>query len=110
MHLVWRVTLPGAMPMNVTYNSTSSTSELYTWNDFISTTLREFVDNEYVESILHLTIVADVLLNQTKLECFIGSIGDDTQYVTVNTSGNVKLYIFSNCCVFINSTTRALWF
>ena len=102
VHLVWRVTIPDTMPVNVTYDSTSTTSELYVLNDHISTTLRDFVDNEYIESILYLTIVADVPLNETKLECFIGTIGNDTVYVTVNTSGNKQSHTFSSTlvCVF----------
>ena len=89
VHLIWRVTLPDQEPVNVTYDHKSRRDESHSLNTFINTTLANFVADEYIESILYMTVVADIPINQTKLECLIGHLGNDTIYVPVNISGIV---------------------
>ena len=88
VHLTWRVTLPTGVTVNITHNSASSINQIHQVNSFISSSLTQFMNDEYIESSLNITIVADVLVNQTKIECLIGSLGNDTVYMLVNKSGN----------------------
>ena len=96
VHLIWRVTVPDLEPINITYNHTSKRDESNTLNTFISTTLTNFREDEYIESILYITVVADVPINQTKLECLIGHLGNDTVYVPVNISGIVLIKLIES--------------
>ena len=78
--------LPDGLSLNLTYDNTSTTNVPYSLNEFISSTLTQFRSDEYTESTLSITVLADSLINQTKLECIIGNV-DDTVYVEANTSG-----------------------
>ena len=95
VHLIWRVTAPGLEPINVTYDHTSGKDESHSLNTFINTTLTNFVADEYIESILYVTVVADLPINQTKLECLMERLGNDTIYVPVNISGILLCPIFN---------------
>ena len=102
LHLTWRVVLPDGLSLNLTYDNTTTANVPYSLNEFISSTLTQFQSDEYIESTLSLTVLADTLLNQTKLECIIENL-IDTVYVEVNTSGisnpiesnNVTYHYFS---------------
>ena len=84
-HLTWRVTLPGNVPLNITYDNSSNQGNLNYLGMNISSTLRE-IRYGYIESVIVLTVVNDVNLNGTELECSIGA-DFDVATVTVNTSG-----------------------
>ena len=94
-HLNWKVTFPGLMPISFTYNSSSSLYKVdsldmnisVTLTDFTTTNLTEYVNVEYVESILTLTILKNIAMNKTKLECGIVNLHSDTVTVLINTSG-----------------------
>ena len=49
------------------------------------------MNDKYVESSLNITVVANVPINQTKIECIIDQLGYDTLYVPVNISGILTL-------------------
>lgn len=69
MHLIWRVTLPEDVPIDITYNMTSALHVRNIFNAFIVTSLESYRSDEYVESLLTYTI--DSSIQPTKLECFI---------------------------------------
>ena len=91
IHLTWRVVLPTGTILNITYNNTSLINDLYPLNSFISSSLTGFMKDKYAESSLNITVVADVLINQTKIECLINQLDNDTVYVPVNRSGMTVL-------------------
>ena len=82
------------MPLNITYDSSSDIDISNYLGMNISLVLR-VLSNEYIESVIVLTVVDDINLNGTKLECSI-DLDINTTTIYVNTSGMSKsLYIFS---------------
>ncbi len=53
-----------------------------------------YQSDKYIESVIVLTVLMDVTLNNTSLECYISGLDNDTKIVNVNTS--------SECCVRLN--------
>ena len=94
LHLMWRVTLTANLTINITYNSTSSINDPHSLHSIISTMLTQFTSDKYVESVLNLTVTADVpIQNQTKIECIIENLGKDIVYVPINTSGSHSNFV-----------------
>ena len=86
VHLTWRVTLPGQMPINITYGDASNKSVDHI-NSFITIVLTQYVRDVYVESVFQLKVQAGVFTNQTILECLIADLGSAMTYIFVNSSG-----------------------
>ena len=94
-HLNWKVTFPGLMPISFTYNSSSSLYKIdnldmnisVTLTDFTTTNQTEYVNEIYMESILTLTVLRNITMNNTKLECSIADLHSITVTVYINTSG-----------------------
>lgn len=90
LHLTWRVTVPGFMPVNITYDEFSNELEEENLNGFITTALLEYISDEYIESTLSLTINDNFTtdaINLIELECFIEDLGNDADLLTLNISG-----------------------
>ena len=109
-HLTWHVTLPGHMPLNITYDNTSNSNIFNYLGMNITVVLGEF-RYDYIESVIVLTVVDDVVLNGTKLECSISPDLDiATASVYVNTSGQCALNkILSNNRISVFSTSNSNW-
>lgn len=84
VHLTWRVTLPGGMPLIITYDNTSRRNNIDALNIFISANLGEYERDKYIESTLQLVLQDTISVT---LECIIQSLGYDTFTATVNSSG-----------------------
>ena len=95
VRLTWQVTIPEHTGvLSITYDNEATMNQLDVLNSFINTSFTEFISDQHIESILHLTVMADIPINQTQLECLIGNIGMDTVYVPVNISGiNASMFI-----------------
>ena len=104
IHLIWRVTLPGQMPFNITYGHYTNLNSVDSLNYFITTTLTQYISDEYIESTLNMTVVADIPINQTQLECFIGDLGNNSVYVSVNISGKLCMCSYTTA----NSIYKAI--
>ncbi len=87
VHLIWRVTLPGRIPINITYDSTSTLNDVDNLKSFISTSLDSLISDEYIESTLWVIVQVDIPANQTELECITGDLGIDSVSIFVNASG-----------------------
>ena len=86
IHLIWRVTVPGQMPINITYDSSfNTTNRENVLNHFVLSSLTLF-DAENVESTIEFTVPLNVSLNQTALECFIEGLGSEIDMINVNIS------------------------
>ena len=79
VQLTWRVTLPGMMPVNITYDANEMMITDLGLN--ITTVLTGFVADEYIESIIILTVLSDIELSGTKLECISEDL--DSQNTTL---------------------------
>ena len=94
---MWNITLPGLTPISFTYDSTSTLYGLRHSDMNISVTLTklntiattEFVNEEHIESIIIITILNNVTLNGTNLECSIANLDSHSTVLFVNTSGIV---------------------
>ena len=88
VQLTWRVTLPGMMPVNITYDNTSIPNTVgAVFGNNITTTLTNFKVDEFIESTFVFTVLRDVAINETVLECFSEDLDMSTDVVFVNISG-----------------------
>ena len=93
IQLIWNITQPGKMPIGITYNSTSILNNIDYLDANISTLLTEYREEEYIESVLTLTILSDFILNGTIVKCSFSSTVSRQTIVFINTSGmNAKKY------------------
>ena len=99
LQLTWRVTLPGMMPVNRTYDGTSSRNTADNLGVNIITTLITYYSEEYIESTITLTLLMDFVTNGTILECISEDLDSDSVSVDVMQSGTNTdhAFILSNC-------------
>ena len=75
------------MPINITFDDTSS---FYVASDLgmnITATLTDYTIEEYIESVIELTVLSDMSVNGTELECRSSDLDSITTLVIVNMSG-----------------------
>ncbi len=89
LRLSWRVTLPGSMPITITYDNTSILNNVENLAMSVSTLLAQYRRDEYIESIITLTVLLNVTLNKTMFECFISDLDSKMIDVFINSSGIV---------------------
>lgn len=87
IHLTWLVKFPGQPPMNITYDISSSLRNIDILNSAISTSLERFESDKYIESTLEVMLRANLPTNQTKIDCTINDLGNDSVLVNVNSTG-----------------------
>ncbi len=89
--LSWNITLPGFMPRIITYDNTSILNDTDILAIGIGTMLTQFRSDEYIESIIILTVVRNVSLNNSIIQCSIGDLDRMSRNVFVNSSGNTSI-------------------
>lgn len=83
------------MPVIIKYDMTSDNNSINNLNGVISTILTQYMSDEYIESILMLTVENIVSkTNQTLLECIIMDLENESMIVIVNSSGNKIICLF----------------
>ena len=88
VQLTWRITLPGGMTANITYDNTSilsSVDDIGLINIF--TTLNSYSSDVYIESTIVFTVLANVDLNVTMLECISEDLDADSDTIFMDTAG-----------------------
>ncbi len=95
VHLIWIVTLPEHVPMTITFDGSSSLDVVYYLDMNITVTLTNYVAEEYIESIIALTVLSDVVVNGTVLECRSGDLDSRRAIVNVNMSGIINFFYFT---------------
>ncbi len=75
------------MPIGIAYNNTSILNNIDYLDASISTLLTEYREGEYIESVLTLTILNDIILNGTTVECSFSNISSGQSFVFINISG-----------------------
>ena len=97
------------MPISFTYDSTSTLYDIHHLDMNITVTLTElntiataeFINEEHIESIIVITVLKNVTMNGTNLECSIGNLDVDSAVLIVNGSGEIAKQIqplFNNNC------------
>ena len=93
VHLTWYVTFPGLTPINITYGNDSSINISSHLGMNVSATLMRYEADQYIESVIMFTLLKNVTLNGTLLECSVApSLDSDNMFVLVNTSGKSTYY------------------
>ena len=87
------------MPVNITFDGDSSLNVPHNIGINITTTLTAYVAEEYIESIMVLIVLTDVLMNETEVECRIVDLDRSTMTVLVNISG-INGVIFDKISLF----------
>ncbi len=91
VHLIWRVTLPGQMAIDILYNDTSNIN-VTRLNGYVTTSLTRYIGEEYIESVLTITVQPNESIDQLRLQCLIEDLGNDSSYVFFNTSSKLWYY------------------
>ena len=87
VHLVWLVTLPGQMQRNITFDGSSSLNSANNLDMNITATLTNYIPEDYIESVIVLTVLSGVTVNGTEIECRSADLDSTTAIVDVNISG-----------------------
>lgn len=91
LHLIWRITLPGETPVDISYYNGTFFDDTAGLNGFLTSSLTEYTSNEYIESILEITVQANSSTDQLMLQCLIEGLGNDSSYVLINSSSKTLL-------------------
>ena len=88
VHLIWKITFPELMPVNITYDDTSILNFENQLDMNVTTTITNYTADQFIESVLVFTLLKNVTMNGTKLECSIDpDLDDAVMILLVNTSG-----------------------
>ena len=89
--------MPGLTPISFTYHSTYTLYDIHHLDMNITVTLTElntfttteFINEEHIASIIVITVLKNVTMNGTNLECSIANLHSDSTALFVNTSGMI---------------------
>ena len=86
VHLYWNVTFPGLMPISIFYDNTSNVNIMDYWSMNISSILLDYRSEEYIESIIVLTVLQNFSMNGTEVICGITDLINESVIVQLDTS------------------------
>ena len=86
VQLTWRVTLPGMMFINITYDDTSNRNAMDSFGMNIITALNIY-ENERIESSITFTLLIGLVTNGTVVECMSEGLDSDSVVVIVMQQG-----------------------
>ena len=89
VQLTWRITLPGTRPFNITYDNIYDLDTVDNLGKNITTILTSYRRNEYIESVIVLTVLRETFINGTLLECLSEELDSDSDVIIVMQSGAV---------------------
>lgn len=90
VELIWQVTLPNMMPINITFDESSNLFTTYNLDMNISAMVIDYVPDQYIESIITITVLEGLDQNGTELMCRKSDLDREIITVFVNTAGNVE--------------------
>ncbi len=96
VYLTWSVTPPGVMPTNITYDDTSVINLMDNLAMGVNTMLTTYRNDEYIESILVFTVIRNIVLNETMLECSISNVNIEGAISDLDSKAKM-LFINSSC-------------
>lgn len=74
LHLTWLVTLPGSPTINVTYTRISSRNSPTSHHRSFSSVLSSYIDEQYIESIIMFSVLREIDITGTTVQCTMGTI------------------------------------
>ena len=105
VQLTWRITLPGIRPFNLTYDSIYDLNTVDDLGMNITTNLTSYRRDEYIESIIVLTVLRETFINGTLLECLSEDLDSDSNVIIVMQSGT-----YGYCTKFVMTVFYGLSF
>ena len=90
VQLKWQLAFPTESPLEILYDHASTTNTVDILKTGAKAILINFTRDNYIESLLELTIVKGVPINRTKIECSSENLDNANVEVFVNTSGIVQ--------------------
>ncbi len=75
------------MPVTITYDNTSILNNMDNLAVGVNTVLTTYRRDEYIESIIVLTVVRNISLDRTMIECSISDLVNDALTLFINSSG-----------------------
>ncbi len=84
VNLVWRVTFLGMTPVNIMYDGTSNLNTSNNFDMGVSSTLTEYSSDEYIESIVVMTVLINV---DIILQCSIEELRSRIIVIDIDSSG-----------------------
>ena len=88
LHLIWTITLPERMPIIILYDSTSTLFLVDHLHPSVSSILTKRRTGEYIQSVVILTLIKDINLTGSMVECSITNLDSESTVVDVNSAGN----------------------
>ncbi len=79
------------MPIVITYDITSILNESNYFDEIVTTILTDLRSDEYIESVMTVTLLGNFSLNESRIECNIADLSSDSILVLVVTSGKSLL-------------------
>ncbi len=93
IQLTWHIFFPDKMlPIRFTYDNTSMLNNVAVLALNITAVLTSYVKDESAESIITLTVLKGVPMNETKIQCSSEELDNITVAVYVNTAGKTVPY------------------
>ncbi len=88
LHLIWTITLPERIPITILYDSTSTLFVVDDLHLSVSSILTKRRTGEYIQSVVILTLIKDINLTGSMVECSITNLDSESTVVDVNSAGN----------------------
>lgn len=73
--------------MNITFDGNSNLNAAYNLGMNITAILTDYASEEYIESVIRLTVLGDMSVNGTEVECRSAGLDSRSTIVSVNMSG-----------------------
>ncbi len=89
LDLIWRVTIPGLLPINIMYNINSSLGNVEYFPENISVVLTSYRKDMYIISSINFKVLRYVTLNETLLECGMTGFNHKSVHLLVNSLGKI---------------------
>ena len=90
LYLVWSVTFPEFLPLEITYDSSSLLGNIDDLDMNVNASLIDYTEN-FIESVISITVRGiDFITSGTVIECSIGDLDKATITLLVNISGKYK--------------------
>ena len=87
VHLIWRVSIPGLLPMSIIYNMTSDLNTIEYFPQSISALLTDYRRDILIESNINFKVLMNSNLNGTLLECAIANLSTKSVRLQVSSLG-----------------------
>ena len=87
VQLSWMVTFPGQEAITMSYINDSYLNVVVLLDVNVTTTLTQYIMDEFIESEIVLTVLQNISMNGTLLECSSEDLTSEMDIVYVDTSG-----------------------